>query len=159
MREGSIFQGLKHENLLPFIGFDVESSKLQPCLVTMWANKGTVMEYINEFYIKNVEINESLVSVQVLFWSPTTDVILQIPQIAEGLNYLHDAELVHGDLNGVYLLFSTFVIRQFTILRPFRKTSSFTTTLKMARKQPESSSQIRTLRSCGFTSENGGCPV
>ncbi len=45
-RESRIWSELKHENILPFLGFFLEGENGIPNLVSEWMEKGTVIDYM-----------------------------------------------------------------------------------------------------------------
>ena len=99
LREALIWKRLTHPNIVPFIG--VTLSPLQ--IVSEWMPGGSLTAHIKS----NPRVDRiSLVS-------PLSDppplrnmtlVFQQLVGVAEGLNYLHRCEVVHGDLKGVSAL-------------------------------------------------------
>ncbi|KAJ7468568.1 kinase-like domain-containing protein [Mycena latifolia] len=83
-QEAIIWKGLSHPNLLPLIGVDQESFLSSLCLVSPWMEHGNVLNYLE----KNGRVN-------------VNEILLEI---AEGLNYLHSQNIVHGDLRGTNVL-------------------------------------------------------
>ncbi|KAF5387289.1 hypothetical protein D9757_005805 [Collybiopsis confluens] len=83
-REALLWQRLHHPFVLPFCGIDSESFPSSLCMVSPWMRDGTILRYLNEYAHVNVE--------QKIF------------EIAQGLNYLHSMNLVHGDLRGSNIL-------------------------------------------------------
>ncbi|KAK7462223.1 hypothetical protein VKT23_007828 [Stygiomarasmius scandens] len=83
-REALIWQTLRHEFVLPFLGIDAENFPRQPCMVSPWMSNGT----LNHFLKKNPKANID----KLLF------------EIAQGIDYLHSQSIVHGDIKGVNIL-------------------------------------------------------
>ncbi|KAJ7479874.1 kinase-like domain-containing protein [Mycena latifolia] len=83
-QEAIIWKGLSHPNLLPLIGVDRESFSSSLCLVSPWMEHGNVLNYLEKY--GRAKVNETLL------------------EIAEGLNYLHSHNIVHGDLRGTNVL-------------------------------------------------------
>ncbi|KAJ6570706.1 kinase-like domain-containing protein, partial [Mycena sp. CBHHK59/15] len=77
-REALVWQHLHHPFILPLIGIDRETFRL-PC-------HGTVLKYLNDHGRANVD---KLLS-----------------EIAQGLEYLHSRNVVHGDMRGANILIS-----------------------------------------------------
>ncbi|KAJ7619439.1 kinase-like domain-containing protein [Roridomyces roridus] len=83
-REALVWKDLHHSNILTFIGIDRESFPGSLCLVSPWMEHGTVLKYLNDHGLENVD--------KLLF------------EIAQGLEYLHSHNVVHGDLRGTNIL-------------------------------------------------------
>ncbi|KAJ3553608.1 hypothetical protein NP233_g12606 [Leucocoprinus birnbaumii] len=77
IRETVIWQRLKHPNILPFIGLlsDLNWSYV-PALISPWCRNGTIREFINA--------------------QPHTNKPQLMLDIANGLRYLHEQDIVHG---------------------------------------------------------------
>ncbi|KAF7316135.1 Kinase-like protein [Mycena indigotica] len=84
LREALVWRDLHHPFILPLLGIDNESFPLSLCLVSPWMEHGTVVKYLNEHGRKDVD--------RLLF------------EIAQGLEYLHSRNIVHGDLRGANIL-------------------------------------------------------
>ncbi|KAJ7819527.1 kinase-like domain-containing protein, partial [Mycena leptocephala] len=81
-REALIWRQLSHPNLLPFLGiYHVEG---RPCLVSPWMENGNVMQFLKIY--RNFSEQQRLSF---------------ILDVALGLKYLHQNNVVHGDLKGV----------------------------------------------------------
>ncbi|KAJ7229230.1 kinase-like domain-containing protein, partial [Mycena rebaudengoi] len=81
-REALVWQDLQHPYILPLIGIDRESFPTTSlCMVSPWMEHGTILRYLNDHGRVNVD--------------------RLLSEIAEGLEYLHSREIVHGDLRGV----------------------------------------------------------
>ncbi|KAG6840418.1 hypothetical protein C0991_006812 [Blastosporella zonata] len=81
-REAVLWGQLEHTNLLPFYGLYLYNQRLS--LISPWARNGTV----SDFLLKQPKANR----------------ILLCSDIAEGIGYLHDNDIIHGDLKGVNIL-------------------------------------------------------
>ncbi|KAJ7490144.1 kinase-like domain-containing protein [Mycena galericulata] len=83
-REALIWKDLRHPYILSFIGIDRDSFPPSLCMVSPWMEHGTVLDYLKEYGYANVN--------RLLF------------EIAQGLEYLHSHNVVHGDLRGSNIL-------------------------------------------------------
>ncbi|KAJ7231346.1 kinase-like domain-containing protein [Mycena rebaudengoi] len=83
-REALIWQQLKHPYILPMLGIDQESFPPSLCMVSPWMENGTVLKYLEEHGRQDADK---------LLW-----------EVAQGLEYLHSRNIVHGDLRGVNIL-------------------------------------------------------
>ena len=96
LREALIWKRLTHPNIVPFIG--VTLNPLQ--LVSEWMSGGNLTAYIKS----NPRVD------RVSLVSPSDPPLKhgltfqQLVGVAEGLNYLHRCDVVHGDLKGVSAL-------------------------------------------------------
>ncbi|KAJ7141853.1 kinase-like domain-containing protein [Mycena crocata] len=85
-REALIWKSLEHPNILPFIGVDRESFSPSTAMVSPWMVNGTILQYLKSHERIQANVNKLLV------------------EIAEGLQYLHSCNIVHGDLRGANIL-------------------------------------------------------
>ncbi|KAJ7482316.1 kinase-like domain-containing protein, partial [Mycena galericulata] len=83
-REALVWQHLQHPYILPLIGIDRETFSPSLCMVSPWMEHGTVLKYLKDHGHANVD---KLLS-----------------EIAQGLQYLHSQNIVHGDLRGSNIL-------------------------------------------------------
>ncbi|KAF9260929.1 kinase-like protein [Marasmius fiardii PR-910] len=83
-KEASIWQGLKHEYVLPFLGIDAENFPRQPCMVSPWMLHGTLVQFLRKY--------------------PNCNLDRLLHQIIQGIDYLHSQKVVHGDLKGGNIL-------------------------------------------------------
>ncbi|KAJ7788301.1 kinase-like domain-containing protein [Mycena olivaceomarginata] len=83
-REALIWRQLCHPNVLPFFGLYYLEGR--PCLVSPLMENGNVMKFL---------INKN---------PSDTDRVSLILDVALGLQYLHDQNVVHGDLKGLNIL-------------------------------------------------------
>ncbi|KAJ6476149.1 kinase-like domain-containing protein [Mycena sanguinolenta] len=84
-REALVWRDLHHPYILPFLGIDKDSFP-EPyfCMVSPWMEHGTVIKYLERHGLANVD--------KLLY------------EIAQGLQYLHARNIVHGDLRGANIL-------------------------------------------------------
>ncbi|KAJ7810758.1 kinase-like domain-containing protein [Mycena olivaceomarginata] len=83
-REAVIWRQLCHPNLLPFFGLYHLDNRL--CLISPWMENGNIVEFLDKE-------------------RPDTDRRLSlILDVALGLQYLHENNVVHGDLKGLNIL-------------------------------------------------------
>ncbi|KAF9007056.1 kinase-like domain-containing protein [Cyathus striatus] len=86
-KEALIWAHLVHPNLLPFYGiYRLDDSRGRLCLVSPWMDNGNITEYLNRH--------------------PWMYRFLLIDDIANGILYLHQSNIVHGDLKGANIMIS-----------------------------------------------------
>ncbi|KAF7336043.1 Kinase-like protein [Mycena sanguinolenta] len=85
-REALVWQDLRHRFILPLLGIDRTTFAPAFCMVSPWMKYGTVLEYLQDH--GQGEVNRLLL------------------EIAQGLDYLHSMNVVHGDLRGANILIS-----------------------------------------------------
>ncbi|KAJ7871219.1 kinase-like domain-containing protein, partial [Mycena olivaceomarginata] len=83
-REALVWQHLQHPCILPFIGIDRQTFPSSLCMVSPWMENGTVLKYLHDYGRANVD--------------------RLLLEIAQGLQYLHSRNIVHGDLRGANIL-------------------------------------------------------
>ncbi|KAF9442292.1 kinase-like protein [Macrolepiota fuliginosa MF-IS2] len=87
-KEMILWSQLEHPNILPFYGkcylVDESSSKWQACLVSPWMENGNIVKYLKDNLSR-----------------PRKPLICDV---ARGLQYLHQKDIVHGDLKGANIL-------------------------------------------------------
>lgn len=84
-REAVLWGQLSHSNLLPFYGiYRLEDTHRRICLVSPWMEHGNVNDFLEK--------------------EPDFPRIYLISDIAAGIAYLHDKNVVHGDLKGANIL-------------------------------------------------------
>jgi len=93
-REAVIWKRLKHVNVVPFIG--VTFAPLQ--IVSEWMSGGDLTAHL-----KSNPQTSRITLVSSLSDCPRNAVLFpqQLIDVAEGLKYLHECDVVHGDLKGV----------------------------------------------------------
>ncbi|EIN07575.1 kinase-like protein, partial [Punctularia strigosozonata HHB-11173 SS5] len=77
-QEVVIWRRLLHCNIVPFLGV---VDRRRPCIVSEWMEYEDVMSYLKRF--------------------PQANRTQLITDIARGLKYMHDSEVVHGDMKPV----------------------------------------------------------
>ncbi|KAJ7646792.1 kinase-like domain-containing protein [Roridomyces roridus] len=83
-REALVWKDLHHPYILPFIGIDRDSFPSSLCMVSPWMEHGTVLDYLKDHGHSKVDT--------------------LLCEIAQGLQYLHSQNVVHGDLRGSNIL-------------------------------------------------------
>ncbi|KAJ7017023.1 kinase-like domain-containing protein [Mycena alexandri] len=85
-REALVWQRLQHPHIVPFLGIDRDAFPPSLCMVSPWMKHGTVLNYLSEYGRSNMD--------------------KMLSEIAQGLQYLHSQNVVHGDLRGTNILIS-----------------------------------------------------
>jgi len=88
-REIAIWQGLKHENVLPLLGITSDFGRYMS-FVSPWLENGSLIQYLE----KNGDELDLGRRLQLA------------SEVAAGLSYLHYSQVVHGDLTGANVLIS-----------------------------------------------------
>ncbi|KAJ6537966.1 kinase-like domain-containing protein, partial [Mycena capillaripes] len=83
-REALVWQQLRHPYIVPLIGIDTESFPSSLCMVSPWMKNGTSIKYL-----LGIAAHERQTTIH---------------EIAQGLAFLHDQQVVHGDLRGTNIL-------------------------------------------------------
>ncbi|KAF9260005.1 hypothetical protein L218DRAFT_932993 [Marasmius fiardii PR-910] len=87
MQEAVIWRQLNHQNVLPFMGaYYLDSEQKQLALVSPWMERGNLVQYLKNTPVKDVDHD------------------LLAHDVACGLCYLHQANIVHADLKGLNVL-------------------------------------------------------
>ncbi|KAF7349166.1 Kinase-like protein [Mycena sanguinolenta] len=87
-KEALVWQGLRHRFVLPLLGIDRSTFAPSFCMVSPWMKHGTVLKYLRDHGREDSDLNRLLL------------------EIAQGLDYLHSMNIVHGDLRGTNILIS-----------------------------------------------------
>ncbi|KAK7032682.1 kinase-like protein [Favolaschia claudopus] len=88
-REALVWQRLRHPYIVPLIGIDTESFPSSLSMVSPWMKNGTVIKYLSRFSDSRARVS-------------AVDGLIR--EIAQGLAFLHDQNVVHGDLRGSNIL-------------------------------------------------------
>ncbi|KAJ8085079.1 hypothetical protein PM082_003861 [Marasmius tenuissimus] len=83
-KEALLWTRLNHPNLLPFIGVNTTLFHPDFCLVSPWMANGDIIRFL--------ELN------------PRHDRLVLILEISAGMAYLHECEIIHGDIKGANVL-------------------------------------------------------
>ncbi|PFH47844.1 hypothetical protein AMATHDRAFT_66627 [Amanita thiersii Skay4041] len=89
LREAMIWCSLRHQYILPFCGVLLEPTlSLGPMLslISSWMRYGSLISYRRAHDIRRI------------------DVLARLLEVAEGMRYLHEEGIVHGDLKGANVL-------------------------------------------------------
>lgn len=82
IREAEIWRRIQHDHILPLYGVAYDGEHVS--LVSPWMENGNIIEYFRE--------------------NPAASKILMLKEIAQGMEYLHEKQIVHGDLRGNNIL-------------------------------------------------------
>jgi len=88
-KEIRVWTKLKHENVLPLLGYFIVGKNKMPSMVSEWMEDGTMTEYMKTFDRCSIETLRMLVG------------------IASGLAYLHERDVIHADLKSANILISS----------------------------------------------------
>ncbi|KZT24816.1 kinase-like protein, partial [Neolentinus lepideus HHB14362 ss-1] len=87
-KEVLVWQSLKHRSVLPLIGVDADVFPIpHVCMVLPWMVNGSINDYI---------IPQKIHVCTIMF--------SQLLHVSQGLQYLHEREIIHGDLRGANIL-------------------------------------------------------
>ncbi|KAF5355815.1 hypothetical protein D9756_003687 [Leucocoprinus leucothites] len=82
VKEAMLWGQLHHPNIAPFYGiYHLDESRGRICLVSPWMERGSLIDYLNA--------------------NPLVTRMPFVLDIAQGLDYLHNENIVHGDLKGI----------------------------------------------------------
>ena len=99
-KEAMMWRSLSHPNVLPLLGVIMASSRF--AMVTEWMDHGNINQFIkvhkgiNRFELVGISSYCQLHPLLTICW--------QLEDVAGGLIYMHDQELIHGGLMGVRYL-------------------------------------------------------
>ncbi|EMD39284.1 hypothetical protein CERSUDRAFT_152382 [Gelatoporia subvermispora B] len=82
LKEAVIWKHLRHRNITRFYGISIAQTQFS--LVVQWMINGTISSFLEHH--------------------PSFDRLTLILDVAEGLKYLHDVDVIHGDLKGANIL-------------------------------------------------------
>ncbi|KAL0574793.1 Rho guanine nucleotide exchange factor [Marasmius crinis-equi] len=89
VREAMSWRESDHPNILPFDGvYYFDEDKQQICLVSPWMENGNLLKYLQE---QNTNVD-------------ATQRQALAKDVAQGLSYLHQLQITHGDLKGYNVL-------------------------------------------------------
>lgn len=100
-REAAIWRQLEHPHVLPFLGIDAHTFAPHYALVSPWMKHGNLIEFIKSKAATSPVINRLVRRSLVYQKCRLTYRIDQLEQAVEGLTYLHEQGIVHGDLRAV----------------------------------------------------------
>ncbi|KAK7686485.1 hypothetical protein QCA50_010082 [Cerrena zonata] len=90
-REALMWRQMKHENVLELYGIDIVRFPGSSCMVLPWVEHGNIREYMRKAPSESSDVQKNK-------W---------LSQTANGLTYLHEQNIVHGDIRGANILIST----------------------------------------------------
>ncbi|KAG6847125.1 hypothetical protein H0H93_009975 [Arthromyces matolae] len=97
--EAILWGQLSHPNVLPFYGvYPFRRGLMEVALVSPWMENGNITVYLADH--------------------SDADRVLLASDVAHGLKYLHDNDVIHGDLKGVGLLILESALQQLTLACP-----------------------------------------
>jgi serine/threonine protein kinase len=101
--EALLWRQLDHPYILPFLGIDAETfaSRDALSLVSPWMELGTLKKYISSSSYNTARCGVRLVRNSSRFPHLFRRSIRQLFETAQGIQYLHEQQLVHGDINWV----------------------------------------------------------
>ncbi|KAF8835294.1 kinase-like protein [Paxillus ammoniavirescens] len=102
LREASVWAQLSHKNILPLYGVTYEFGQL-PSLVSSWTSNGSLEQFLGaNDHLPMPQKIDMASQLRLLVHLILTS--LQLTQIADGLEYLHSKDIVHGDLTNTSVL-------------------------------------------------------
>lgn len=99
-REAVAWRHLQHPNILPLLGVDMDLQQHNLVMVSEWMIHGNINEFVEKKKCGRVE-RLQLVSEDAIFCNRIFNLLIQLIQVANGLDYMHSHHMVHGDLKGV----------------------------------------------------------
>jgi len=99
-KEVILWNSLSHPNVLKLVGVLGGIGQYQFATVSEWMAHGNIMQYIREKATNRLGLVHIYSRVTVFSAEPW----VQLHGAVQGLKYLHDASLTHGDLKGVRAL-------------------------------------------------------
>ncbi|KAK1218886.1 hypothetical protein PQX77_018413 [Marasmius sp. AFHP31] len=83
-KETLVWTQLSHPNVLPFYGVSTTLFPQCFCLISPWMDNGDIITFLKR--------------------NPGHDILRALLEISAGISYLHELEIVHGDIKGVNIL-------------------------------------------------------
>ncbi|OCH88106.1 kinase-like protein [Obba rivulosa] len=98
-KEAAVWKYLQHENITRFYGVCVDRTPV--CLVSAWMTNGTIIDYLERNHAAN---RLDLVRDGGMHWAVADLTSFKIAGVVNGLVYMHELGIVHGDLKGDNIL-------------------------------------------------------
>ena len=95
-REVVAWRHLRHPHILPLLGVNIERHQL--AMISEWMDNGNINEYVKGHEGVN---RVQLVSNDITSRGDKRNWLIQLVDVANGLEYMHGLHMVHGDLKGV----------------------------------------------------------
>lgn len=89
-----VWRNLSHPHVLPFLGIDDIVFKNSLCMILPWMPHGSIRDAIKDLRASGTTTDQTLL-LQLYRW---------LTEIAQGLTYLHEKDIVHADLRGPNIL-------------------------------------------------------
>jgi hypothetical protein len=124
-KEVVLWNTLSHPNVLKLVGVLGDMGEGEFITVSEWMVHGNIMEYIRNNHANRLELVRGFTGLSTSFIKMRR----QLHGAAQGLQYLHSVNLVHGDLKGVSVSSSRY---RPLFLRFYREISSCRTTPLLA---------------------------
>ena len=97
-----MWKNLSHPNVIGLIGVPDTLGDGRFSMVSEWMANGNIMEYVRDNASNHLKlVGRNHISLCYILST------LQLVDAVEGLKYLHNANIIHGDLKGVSLPFGT----------------------------------------------------
>ncbi|THH23191.1 hypothetical protein EUX98_g7985 [Antrodiella citrinella] len=96
-RESMLWKHLSHKHVLPFLGVSEDVFPRTVCIILPWMSHGSIRDYIPRCQ-KEGRLSGSAFGRAVVKW---------FHQTAQGLAYLHEQKIIHGDLHAGNILIDT----------------------------------------------------
>ncbi|KAJ7250725.1 kinase-like domain-containing protein [Mycena rebaudengoi] len=104
-RETLIWKNLDHDFILPFLGVDFSSFPGHLCMVSPWMNKGPIIRRDGGPEKSSIPtLVCSPYALEHIFTAYDFCFVIQMWEIAVGLQYLHSQGVIHADLRGANIL-------------------------------------------------------
>jgi serine/threonine protein kinase len=111
-KEAVVWRQLSHPNILPFIGVDCETFADTNflCMISPWMANGSLVNHIHsEDYEPEADTPRIVRHEQLNI--EESNIVRQLWEVSSGLTYLHGQKVVHGDIHGVWKVFSVISIQ------------------------------------------------